>query len=638
MSCSARKVDDLDFGITFGPKSASRSRSIRKTPRLSSASSRQPSKTPSRIGQKPSVTRSVRSDSAAPYTIDGQGSAIERNGVPAARSSELQVAKRRTTDGRTSQLVTPGVLRSISEANRVASGRRRVSRPAAIRIAEDADTPADGSSNGADGMAGDSQMFKSNQLGTGVYPEKENQEADPQQTKIGQSSTQQKRKRKRKSIGQQSLRKKKRSSTESNRSTDAAPSPILAEPFEGGQGQWDAIPDQEDSELQAPSVPQPVAKSSSGQKRKKRKSVVLKPRKRRRSSDVAAERQSAVAEPTTTGKSSSLQPQDVRRARSTTAASVKGPKPKPYSEAPAWETPGHRQRVDDDQEADETYLEVEPSPEKPTPKVIAKKTKTKGRRGRGSSNGRITGQKGKLSRSTGEDQKVKKSTKSSFPIVTHRMANVFALPMISEEQEERAEDHVDHDIRDTSLENKFSQHTAPNAVDVLAQICRETIESAVTKVAESNSEGRGSVQRKRNAIEAFGATLDSRLFDMSAALEHRLTLEVRAKRARKEKSDLQAEWLEIRRQREEVALMCDEVRRRHEEMEDDGKAQLELSDRLHELEMVVERETEGEREAPLDFLLKDIAGRVSSTNGGGLLDRVKEFNKHLERTALVLGA
>ena len=481
-------------------------------------------------------------------------------------------------------------------------------------------------------------MFESNKIGTGADAEKENQEADPQQTKIGQSPTEQKRRKKRKSIGQQSLRKKKRSSADSDKILDIASSPLLAEPFEGGQEQWDDVPEREDSELQAPSPPQTLAKSSSGQKRKKRKSVILKPRKRRRSSDVAVERQNAMAEPKTNVRSSSVQPQGDRRPRSTHAISMKATRPKTYSEVPALETPAHLQPGDDDQEEDETYMEEEPSPEKPTPKVSAKKVKNKVRRKKGGSDGRASVQSGKSTRSGGQAQKVKKSTRSSFPILTHRMANMFALPTISEEQEEHAEDDGDHDIHSTSLEDKFSQRIAPNAVDVLAQICRETIESVLTKLGESSSEGRVLVQRKRSAIEAFGATLDSRLFDMSAAVEHRLTLEVRAKRARKEKSDLQAQWLEIRRQREEVALKCDEVRRRHDEMKDDGKAQLELSERLHELEMVAERETEDEREASLDFLMKDVAGRVSSANGCGLLDRVREFNRQLERTAMVLGA
>jgi hypothetical protein len=128
---------------------------------------------------------------------------------------------------------------------------------------------------------------------------------------------------------------------------------------------------------------------------------------------------------------------------------------------------------------------------------------------------------------------------------------------------------------------------------------------------------------------------------MSVAIEHRLTMEARVKKAKKAKTDAQNEWMEIRRQREEIAIRCDDVRARNLRSEADGKETYELSEQLHELEMIVEKpeldavEFEG---GGLEFMLRHVAMTVNgaAVGGVGLLDRVKEYNRQLERTALVL--
>jgi hypothetical protein len=99
--------------------------------------------------------------------------------------------------------------------------------------------------------------------------------------------------------------------------------------------------------------------------------------------------------------------------------------------------------------------------------------------------------------------------------------------------------------------------------------------------------------------------------------------------------------MEVRRQREEIALKCDDIRARNQMMEANGKETFELSEQLHGLEMVVEKpDLDGECGASdgLEYMLRSVAMTVSGAAGAGdgLLARVKDCNRHLERTALML--
>jgi len=65
----------------------------------------------------------------------------------------------------------------------------------------------------------------------------------------------------------------------------------------------------------------------------------------------------------------------------------------------------------------------------------------------------------------------------------------------------------------------FPKRNGVNAVDVLGQVCRELIANAVEKLQQDAEKqrieaGKGEWKRKRKAVMAFGAELDSRLFDM----------------------------------------------------------------------------------------------------------------------------
>ena len=363
--------------------------------------------------------------------------------------------------------------------------------------------------------------------------------------------------------------------------------------------------------------------------RKKRKSIVLG-RKKRRSSDhatrLSAQGATSLAEdidkmipavvrgkPSKAGHRSdegSLPPVTNKIERRRRAKMIRSNSPNEET----LPTSPIRQIKDADDEEDESYVEEELSPEPETPAVVRK------RRRPASTEDNAAARKRSQNRST-----------SGFEIVTHRLVNTRALPTIVEQSEAETNSESEDMSYDLQLPSR-----APNAVDVLAQYCREFIEKAIEKIdAELRiSSSKAGGLRKRTALEAFGAELDTRLFDMSHALENRLTSEARVRRSKREKADLESQWTEIRRQREEVALKTDAIRRKNWRSEADGREKHELSQHLRDLELMVER-NEGVEDEDLEHLLQDVAGHVSNDDGGNLLAQIKAFNSQLERTAAV---
>lgn len=102
---------------------------------------------------------------------------------------------------------------------------------------------------------------------------------------------------------------------------------------------------------------------------------------------------------------------------------------------------------------------------------------------------------------------------------------------------------------------------------------------------------------------------------------------------------MQARWMEVRRERERVAVKIDEVRRRKEEKERKVDGVRELSEMLFRTELEVERgqqRQQEEEEEGLEWKLRTVAEGLSARVGGGLLERVREFNGVLERLSAVL--
>ena len=338
----------------------------------------------------------------------------------------------------------------------------------------------------------------------------------------------------------------------------------------------------EDEDVQREDSILSVQSNGPSKKRRKRKSILVKKRGGRR----VSQQSTASASP-------------VSRPRRVTARTV-SPAATPYREA--------------DEDEDESYIPEEGSPEPPTPAVNPKKSRKIARPAPN------IGSNEPARRSTSTEP-----TESGFPITTHRLVNTSALPTITEEDEAASSDELQSHLG--------TSRTIPNAVDVLAQICRESVASALTSIRTSTTGS--TLKRKTEALESFGKEIDSRLFDMSAAVENRLTLEGRVRASKREKSTVQARWSEVRRKREEVALRMDRMRREHWESEEEGAAAWKLSEGLQRVEVVVEREKGTETES-IDYLLRSVGRGVSGWEGGGVLSRVREFNARLETMVQVL--
>lgn len=168
----------------------------------------------------------------------------------------------------------------------------------------------------------------------------------------------------------------------------------------------------------------------------------------------------------------------------------------------------------------------------------------------------------------------KKTRGETVPVTVHRLANIEALSAVPDSSES-ADEAEESTVKD------LSGRSGVNAADVLSQICRETLDKTLTTLKngianESNQARRAEWTRKRKAVEAFGAELEGRLFEMSEMLDSNFSLSAQLKKAKRKMADMRSRLLHIRRQREEVALRMDEVRRKHTEDENAKMVQTSL--------------------------------------------------------------
>jgi len=622
-------VENVDSGLSFPSSSRSR-RSATKTP-LSRRS-----KTPVRRSREPSVSRTVRLPSIVlekppSYPPSNQNPASDEAQSPKRRRLERSFSSRPSSSQEVGGEIPPGKVTS-----------------AVFPIREDAQN-LHLHSTAADGGAED---VLSREMSAPVRREEEAEKENIAPQLVGVTKTGRK---KRTSVGQQSMQKRKRLSAvpQDNSFDHMIGQDREGSPDESGR-QSPATPDREhQAELADPLIePQNNHQSAAPpKKRKKRKSVVLGRKKKRSSmqSEVAAAPSLPVARmdrsvgetPPRSRQGSSYSSEDTPTAvdrqgqrtsdlqnTNVTERFRSPPNGGPRLRDLFQEQPHMgREEVEGEDDDDGSYVDdQEPSPEPPTPAPPRRTRKQRGRLHTGPTE----------SRGGSVRIPTRKAARSTFPIQMHRMANIAALPTVEE-----VEDDEQLDGEMNSASGSFIDRPTPNGVDVLAQICRETIETAIERVVqEAPTADRATLKRKRAALEAFGIQLDAQLFDMSAAVENRLNLENRVRRSKREKAALQAEWMEIRRQREQIALKCDRVRERHWECEDERKRRWLVSEAAQRADLALERDdqagAEGTEEG-LEFLLRSVAGHLSSASeDGGLLERIKSFNAELEKLAAIL--
>ncbi|KPI45683.1 uncharacterized protein AB675_798 [Cyphellophora attinorum] len=562
---AGRDVPVTDFNLNFGFQST----------RVSGRSSRSRSKTPGRQPQKAprNSQASVRSRRSASAVSNTQPSVAPKEQV---QSQERPTKRRRTT-------IAPWgeVLEEIEQV------------PEPVQVGSDEGYQSDGGAPEQPG--GDSN-------------DKENDTPGQQKRPL--------KKKKRKSIGQQSERNKKRLSDQRKREAgqrlSAGPAPpFISVPEDDHPDQSNIVvsgdvnepeSDVQDGSVRTESPVAAVKPTISRKRRGKRKSITFEhQRKKRRisqqSSEAADDDGSEVALSQVTRAISNRRTASAPRISASRSVS-----PLEYREEDA---------------SEDDYAEVDGSPDPTTP--TTRNRSKAGRKEKGSQAAK------RASHSNG---------KASFPILTHRLTNSHMLPRIDEAGESDL-DSEDERARESQLK-LATERPVPNAVDVLAQYCREMVETEVKRLEVGVSSNRAERKRKQTAVERVGQELNDRLFEMSDAIEARIQLEVQARRAKKEKAELQAQWLQLRAQREDVALRCDHIRQQNWQRDREREAKWTISEAARQTEMELDR-SEEQTEESLEYLLRTVAVDVSnSQGGGGLLDQIKSFNTRLERMAGVL--
>lgn len=145
----------------------------------------------------------------------------------------------------------------------------------------------------------------------------------------------------------------------------------------------------------------------------------------------------------------------------------------------------------------------------------------------------------------------------------------FTKPRCHDEDDPEAEDILNAEI-------PFANRSGVNAVDVLAQMCEELVSSSLHKLQETFNNARDSAAKKElrvklRGLEAFQEELRTRFLEQTIALDAIYALKKRVREAQKSKLQLRERIVQIRAEREQVALRMDAVRVKHEE---DGKEAL----------------------------------------------------------------
>ncbi len=655
--CSrSRQIESADFGLSF-PSSARSRRSITRTPQQRRPTSSRTSRTPARRSGEPSTARSIRQTSVRPE--EQHETASEQSGRSTKRRRLSHTAE---TPSQEVGFATP-TLRSTRSAT------RRKPRSSIFTIAEDGEAQ-ESQQIQTEGLVtprllDDSPLFvqqdsfgKENSAPGNASPAKAQDTNDTRST----------RRRTRSSLLLEEEAHIARIAADGDggdsasidraeqavRSIEAPEGAALVEHAENDAGPKAAK--QGDSGFGGPAETnldlEEILDASTGQERSRklsnaRKSTqgsfrevsedaindfVLHPKKTRRKRKSVnlgrKKRRSSTSERANTRERSlatdvpSRTPSSVLQSAPTTSVEpevVGKHRQKRLSLASGEATPAsYRKRspLETEEEEDQTYA-PESSPEPETP-AIPKRSRRNERR---------------QSAQAGDDRASQnKKAKATFPILTHRLTNVARLPTIHEEEVEEQSD----DERDSAV-TLGTDRGRPNAVDVLAQICRETIANMIERItATDQPSGRAALKNKRSALEAFGHDLDDELFEMSEAVENRIDLEARVRKSKREKAALQAEWIEIRKERERIALRCDAVRRNNWENEAEARQKWQLSEAARRAELEWDQAGPVEHEGT-EYLLRGVTDELSSASAhGGLLEKIKSFNAHLESMALCL--
>ncbi|KAH7244832.1 hypothetical protein MRS44_014354 [Fusarium solani] len=196
------------------------------------------------------------------------------------------------------------------------------------------------------------------------------------------------------------------------------------------------------------------------------------------------------------------------------------------------------------------------------------------------------------------------------------------------------------------------QNQEETVVDVFSQVCLEVVETTLAKLYETmtsteDKEKKKECRIKIRAVNAYKEQLTLQLLQLATHLNDWHSLRKRVRLIQREKLKLREDILQLKAEREQVALRMDAVRIKHEEDTKESKYRLDTSAIMHDVDLAVEqgrdapelsRAQEKKAElANLELLVARIANEASSaSSAGGMLQQVKEFNAFLERAAVAL--
>ncbi|KAL1882195.1 hypothetical protein Daus18300_000681 [Diaporthe australafricana] len=221
----------------------------------------------------------------------------------------------------------------------------------------------------------------------------------------------------------------------------------------------------------------------------------------------------------------------------------------------------------------------------------------------------------------------------------------FTKPRRLDEDDPEADDILNTEI-------PFANRGGVNAVDVLAQMCEELITTGLEKFRDTFDNAQDAATKKEirvklRALEAFQEELRTRFLEHTIALDALYALKKRVREAQKNKLQLRERIIQIRAEREQVALRMDAVRMKHEEEGKEALHAIKLSAAMHDVDLAIgqgraasELSAKDQKTADLanlELLIDRVTEQACSGGpGGGNLGYIKGFNAFLERAIAAL--
>ena len=217
----------------------------------------------------------------------------------------------------------------------------------------------------------------------------------------------------------------------------------------------------------------------------------------------------------------------------------------------------------------------------------------------------------KLSPSSKQKARPKKPPKNTIPITVHRLSR--SLPLSS------------------TITFSAPPLKTPNAIDILSQFCRELLSNPLPPTITSSSSP-SSLERKRKqrTVEIYSEELEARLFDLTQTLDMNTSLTTRVRLARREDKGLKNKLKALKDEIQGIQIRKKELREQREKSLKEQK----LAALLAGIENAVKKgremgwdESQEMGMGGFEVLARNVA---EGLEGGGMLRKVKGVRGVLE--------